>query len=77
LYSLFFFPILIAFFQHYESLIIEAKSKRQSSISEAVENAVTSTMQDIQNKLEKCELEKNAVADVSVPVSQQAFRICI
>ncbi|KAI5557491.1 hypothetical protein BDE02_18G106900 [Populus trichocarpa] len=51
--------------QHYESLIIEAKSKRQSSISEAVENAVTSTMQDIQNKLEKCELEKNAVADIN------------
>lgn len=51
--------------QHYESLIIEAKSKRQSSISEAVENAVTSTMQDIQNKLEKCELEKNALADIN------------
>ncbi|XP_011017800.1 PREDICTED: BRCA1-associated protein [Populus euphratica] len=51
--------------QHYESLIIEAKSKRQSSISEAVENAVTSTMQDIQNKLEKCEQEKNAVADIN------------
>ncbi|KAL9377150.1 hypothetical protein Peur_031270 [Populus x canadensis] len=51
--------------QHYESLIIEAKSKRQSSISEAVENAVTSTMQDIQNKLERCELEKNAVADIN------------
>ncbi|KAJ6863540.1 BRAP2 RING ZnF UBP domain-containing protein 1 [Populus alba x Populus x berolinensis] len=51
--------------QHYESLIIEAKSKRQSSISEAVENAVTSTMRDIQNKLEKCEQEKNAVADIN------------
>ncbi|KAJ6296327.1 hypothetical protein OIU76_027096 [Salix suchowensis] len=51
--------------QHYESLIIEAKSKRQSSISEAVEKAVTSTMLDIQNKLEKCEQEKNAVADIN------------
>ena len=28
---------------------------------------MTSTMLDIQNKLEKCEQEKNAVADVSVP----------
>ncbi|KAJ8753145.1 hypothetical protein K2173_017712 [Erythroxylum novogranatense] len=51
--------------QYYESLIMEAKSKRESSILEAVENAVTSTMEDIQIKLEKCEQEKNAVADVN------------
>ena len=53
------------FSQYYESQIVEAKSKVESSISEAVENAVTSKMQDIQNKLEKFIEEKNAVADVS------------
>ncbi|CAK7345438.1 unnamed protein product [Dovyalis caffra] len=51
--------------QHYESLIIEAKSKRESCISEAMEKAVTSTIQDIQTKLEKCEQEKNAVVDIN------------
>lgn len=44
---------------------METKSKVGSSISEAVEKAVTSKMQDIQNKLEKCIEEKNTVADVS------------
>ncbi|XP_059629429.1 uncharacterized protein LOC132271943 [Cornus florida] len=39
--------------QHYEPLIAEAKSRRESSRSEAVEKAVASKMQDIQ-----CELEK-------------------
>ncbi|KAK7857588.1 BRAP2 RING ZnF UBP domain-containing protein 1 [Quercus suber] len=51
--------------QYYESQIVEAKSKVESSISEAVENAVTSKMQDIQNKLEKFIEEKNAVADIN------------
>lgn len=53
-------------FQYYESLLTEAKSKLENAISEAVERAVTSKMQDIQNKLEKCVEEKNAVADVSL-----------
>jgi BRCA1-associated protein len=44
---------------------VETKSKVGSSISEAVEKAVTSKMHDIQNKLEKCIEEKNTVADVS------------
>jgi BRCA1-associated protein len=57
-----FIPVL---FQYYESLLVEAKSKVESSISEAVDKAVTSKMQDIQNKLEKYAEEKNAVADVS------------
>ncbi|XP_048227613.1 BRAP2 RING ZnF UBP domain-containing protein 1 isoform X2 [Ricinus communis] len=51
--------------QYYESLITEVKNKRESSILEAVEKAVTSTMQDIQNKLERCEMEKDAVTDVN------------
>ncbi|XP_054786741.1 BRAP2 RING ZnF UBP domain-containing protein 1 [Prosopis cineraria] len=51
--------------QHYESLLVEAKSKVESSISEAVEKAVASSMQDMQNDLEKCTAEKNAVADVN------------
>ncbi|XP_059432422.1 BRAP2 RING ZnF UBP domain-containing protein 1 isoform X1 [Corylus avellana] len=50
---------------HYESLLVEAKSKVESSISEAVEKAVTSKMHDIQNKLEKRIEEKNAVAEVN------------
>ncbi|XP_025685539.1 uncharacterized protein [Arachis hypogaea] len=40
--------------QYYESLLAEAKSKVDSSVSEAVEKAVTSGLQDIQDKLEKC-----------------------
>ncbi|GMY35823.1 BRAP2 RING ZnF UBP domain-containing protein 1 [Fagus crenata] len=51
--------------QYYESLLVEAKSKVESSISEAVDKAVTSKMQDIQNKLEKYAEEKNAVADIN------------
>ncbi|KDP30261.1 hypothetical protein JCGZ_17043 [Jatropha curcas] len=51
--------------QYYESLIAEAKSKREGSVLEAVEKAVSSTMHDIQIKLEKCEQEKDAVADVN------------
>ncbi|KAF5459182.1 hypothetical protein F2P56_023160 [Juglans regia] len=51
--------------QYYESLLVEAKSKVGSSISEAVEKAVTSKMQDIQIKFEKCLEEKNAVADIN------------
>lgn len=52
---------------------MEAKSKVESSISEAVEKAVTSKMQDIQNKLEKCIEEKNAVADVSFQFYSNQF----
>ncbi|KAF7838780.1 BRCA1-associated protein [Senna tora] len=51
--------------QYYESLLVEAKSKVDSSISEAVEKAVASTMQDLQSKLEKYTAEKDAVADVN------------
>lgn len=51
--------------QYYESLLAEAKSKRDSTISEAVEKAMTSGMQDIQTKLEKCTEEKDAVAEMN------------
>ncbi|XP_057419385.1 BRAP2 RING ZnF UBP domain-containing protein 1 isoform X2 [Lotus japonicus] len=51
--------------QHYESLLVEAKSKAESSLSEAVEKAATSEMQDIQNELEKCTEERDAVAEVN------------
>lgn len=63
---------MLALFQYYESLLSEAKAKRESSVLEAVEKAVTSRMQDIQNDLEKCLAEKKAVLDVSyasVPTS--------
>ncbi|KAJ4708229.1 BRCA1-associated protein [Melia azedarach] len=51
--------------QYYESLLTEAKSKRESSISDAVEKAVASKMHDIQNELEKCEEAKKAVGEVN------------
>lgn len=50
--------------QNYESLLAEAKMKRESYIAEAVEKAVTSEMQDIQSKLDKYTEEKNALAEV-------------
>ncbi|KAK9947529.1 hypothetical protein M0R45_003149 [Rubus argutus] len=48
--------------QYYESLLMEAKSKIESSISEAVDKAVNLKMQDIQSKLEKSLEEKKVVA---------------
>ncbi|ESR64116.1 hypothetical protein CICLE_v10008137mg [Citrus x clementina] len=51
--------------QYYESLLAEAKSKRESLIPETVEKAVASKMQDIQNELDICEEAKKAVADVN------------
>ncbi|KAK9268532.1 hypothetical protein L1049_000285 [Liquidambar formosana] len=51
--------------QYYESLLLEAKSKRESSISETVEKVLTSKMQDIQDKLEKYVEEKKVVADIN------------
>lgn len=49
-------------------MLVEAKSKVESSISEAVEKAVASRMQDMQYELEKCTEEKNAVADVNISI---------
>ncbi|CAI0542831.1 unnamed protein product [Linum tenue] len=66
--SLFYLMVFGSFsirLQYYESLIAEAKGKQEISISGAVEEAVSSTMQELQNKLELCEREKNAVAEVN------------
>ncbi|CAK9170946.1 unnamed protein product [Ilex paraguariensis] len=49
--------------QHYESLLAEAKTSKESSISNAVDKAVFSRMQDMQYKLEKYPEEKKAVAN--------------
>ena len=46
---------------------MEAKCKKDSSISEAVEKALALRMEDVQSKLEKCVEEKSTVADVSSP----------
>ncbi|XP_024026075.1 BRCA1-associated protein isoform X1 [Morus notabilis] len=51
--------------QYYSSLLAEAKSKLENAITDAVEEAVNSKMQDIQNKLQKCMEEKNVVADIN------------
>ncbi|KAK4491201.1 hypothetical protein RD792_001933 [Penstemon davidsonii] len=49
--------------QHYESLLAEAKSTKESSIAKAVDKAIFSRTHDIQDKLEKYREEKKAVAD--------------
>uniref|UniRef100_A0A7N0VJQ6 BRCA1-associated protein n=1 Tax=Kalanchoe fedtschenkoi TaxID=63787 RepID=A0A7N0VJQ6_KALFE len=51
--------------QHYETLILEAKCKRESIVLEAVEKAVSSKSQDIHSQLEKCFREKKAVGDMN------------
>ncbi|XP_022999396.1 BRCA1-associated protein [Cucurbita maxima] len=51
--------------QYYESLLAEAKSKREVSVSEAVEEALISKTQDIHDKLENCVKEINVVSDVN------------
>lgn len=51
--------------QYYECLLVETKSKLESSMSEAVEKAAASEMQDIQNELEKSTEERNAIAEVN------------
>ncbi|XP_010541914.1 PREDICTED: BRCA1-associated protein [Tarenaya hassleriana] len=51
--------------QYYESLIVEARSKQDSTISEAVEMAVVAKLEELQRNIEKCEEEKNTVAEVN------------
>lgn len=46
----------------------------ESSMSEAVEKAAASEMLDIQNELEKCTEERNAIAEVT---SYIWFIICL
>ncbi|XP_056167860.1 BRAP2 RING ZnF UBP domain-containing protein 1-like [Syzygium oleosum] len=49
--------------KHYESHLLEAKSRRETSKLKAVEKAVTSKIQDIRTKLEKLGEEKAALAE--------------
>ncbi|KAE9464367.1 hypothetical protein C3L33_03709, partial [Rhododendron williamsianum] len=51
--------------QNFESQLIEVKCKKESSIAEAVEKALSSRMQDIQSKLEQYVDEKKTVADTN------------
>ncbi|KAJ0231313.1 hypothetical protein HA466_0299780 [Hirschfeldia incana] len=51
--------------QYYESLIVEARSKQESSIAEAVEQTVVNKMQELQNEIEKCEEEKTEITEVN------------
>ncbi|KAL2500639.1 BRCA1-associated protein [Forsythia ovata] len=49
--------------KHYESLLTEAKSRRESSVAKAFGKAIFSRTHDLQDKLESYEEEKKAVAD--------------
>ncbi|KAK2991921.1 hypothetical protein RJ640_006098 [Escallonia rubra] len=65
--------------QHYEFLLLEAKSRKESSIAEARETAEASLrkMHDIQHKMEEVAKEKKAVEDIQeqlVEVTQFYFR---
>ncbi|KAL0862946.1 hypothetical protein Bca101_042064 [Brassica carinata] len=51
--------------RYYESLIVEARSKQESSITEAVEQTVVKKMQELQNEIEKCEEEKTEITEVN------------
>lgn len=51
--------------QHYESLLAEAKSGKESSISRAVEKAVFSKMNDLQAKVEMYTEEMKSIAEVT------------
>ncbi|KNA16979.1 hypothetical protein SOVF_084540 [Spinacia oleracea] len=51
--------------QYYESLLVEAKSKKVNSVAEVVEKAVTTRMQDLHCKLEKYEEDKKTVMDMN------------
>ncbi|ESW27025.1 hypothetical protein PHAVU_003G167400 [Phaseolus vulgaris] len=62
--------------QYYESLLLEARSKTESSMTEAVEKAAAFEMQDIQNELEKWTEERNAIAEVNQKLikNQESWR---
>uniref|UniRef100_A0A1J3HBD2 BRCA1-associated protein n=1 Tax=Noccaea caerulescens TaxID=107243 RepID=A0A1J3HBD2_NOCCA len=51
--------------QYYESLIVEARSKQESMIAEAVEQTVVNKTQELQNEIEKCEEEKSGITEVN------------
>lgn len=54
-----------AVFQHYESLLAEGRSGKESSMTKAVEKAIFSKTHDLEYKLEKFAEEKKVVADVN------------
>lgn len=45
---------------------MEARSKQESSIAEAVEQTVVNKMQELQNEIEICEEEKTEITEVRV-----------
>ncbi|XP_039166209.1 BRAP2 RING ZnF UBP domain-containing protein 1-like isoform X2 [Eucalyptus grandis] len=51
--------------KHYESLMLEAKSRKENFKLEAIEKAVTSKIEDIHSKLGKLGDEKKAVAELN------------
>ncbi|KAK3436698.1 hypothetical protein EUGRSUZ_C01302 [Eucalyptus grandis] len=51
--------------KHYESLMLEAKSRKENSKLEAIEKGVTSKIEDIHSKLGKLGDEKKAVAELN------------
>lgn len=63
-------------FQYYESLLAEAKAKREVLISEAVEKTVNSKLLDLQTTLEKCTEATKAVAAVGVFSVGSIFERC-
>ncbi|XP_057537540.1 BRAP2 RING ZnF UBP domain-containing protein 1 [Amaranthus tricolor] len=51
--------------QYYESLLVEAKSKKENTVAEAIENAVTTKIHELQCKLENCEEDKKLVMELN------------
>nr|GMC65182.1 BRCA1-associated protein [Ipomoea batatas] len=49
--------------QHYESLLAEERSGKESTISKAVEKALFSKTHELQSRIEKCEEEKKVVTE--------------
>ncbi|XP_047321710.1 BRAP2 RING ZnF UBP domain-containing protein 1 [Impatiens glandulifera] len=51
--------------RHYELLLVEAKTNKEMRISKEVDRAISSGLQDVQYKLEKATMEKNAALDAN------------
>ncbi|KAK1315615.1 hypothetical protein QJS10_CPA05g00120 [Acorus calamus] len=50
---------------YYESLLVEARGKREKIIAEAVEQAVNLKLQDFQTRLEECIKKKNIATEIN------------
>lgn len=57
--------------RHYESLLIEAKSRKESVVSEQMEEALALKMEDLQSKLEKYGNEKTDVSNKNKELMQK------